>query len=127
MDYMSPQLVKWIKRRNAQSKELSISITAPQGRMKLSPKDFMFIRWNWTGNIEYVKIQLFRGWEPVFTIHESVRNDGEASWTVPEARHIVPNIGKLANVGTIHAVWRIKVFSTKGMSVQAYSKRFVIQ
>lgn len=51
MDFMTPTLVKWIKRRNAQSKKLSLTVTAPHERMKLSPKDFMFIRWNWTGQV----------------------------------------------------------------------------
>jgi len=91
----------------------TITVTSPKGGESWGVTSTQSITWSSTGNIQNVKIELFKGGNLASTIVSSTPNDGSKNWTVP---------GSLA----AGSDYQIKIIDTSDESVSDTGGAFTI-
>lgn len=90
-----------------------LNITYPDSSARLLQGKAIFIRWNSTGDIENVKIELYEGNQFIMEIVANTSNTGMYGWLVPE------ELGESTE-------YRLKISDVDNSSTFAYSEYFEI-
>lgn len=93
---------------------ITIKVISPRTGDVFQTGDDLQIRWQTTGTVNYLTVQLFRGSELVFPITVSTTNDEVLTWYIP-------------NAVTSSSNYRIRVVSGENNNVYSFSEIFTIR
>merc|ERR1711871_757937 len=87
MQYMSDDLAKWyLTERMAKRRGDGpwLYITSPSRTSKYTPGRAVRCIWEWAGVVPCTKIQLFAGFDKIFDVVMSTKNDGVYTFDIPK-------------------------------------------
>ena len=114
MQYMSDDLVKWYLTDRAQKRRGDgpwLYVTAPNRTSKYVVGRTVRCLWEWAGVFACVKLQLYAGFDKVFDIVLSTKNDGMYTFDIPKTLYndLKPHVrGNM---------WRIKISDTNNPNI----------
>ncbi len=124
MQYMSDNLAKWYLTDRSQKRRGDgpwLYVTAPSRTSKYTVGRTVRCLWEWAGVVPCTKIQLFAGFDKVFDVVMSTKNDGTYTFDIPK------NIYNGLKAHVRGNMWRLKISDTNNPNTYSYSQRFVIQ